>query len=482
MSDQQNRLFRKEALERLSSPERLDQLMQVVSLKDWLPLTTLGGLVLLAGLWSIFGRIPITVTGQGVLIRPRRVVEFQSPISGQLKLLNVRDGQCIEKDYVLATIDPSDLKKQLQLQRAKLVQLQAQAQEIDSLSGQRTQLEKEAIAAQRVTLEQRLRDAQTLTPVLRNKALNAIEQERQSIKQRLQDAFELAPVLQERLTRRRKLLAEGALSEDTVLQAKQEYQQSRQSISELQAQLKQLEVRETEAQQQFFQNLSTISEIQTQLQELKTRSKSLDQDNRETANQRENQIQEVKRNIARLEKQVTDKSRILSPQAGCVLEITAKVGQFLNPGTRLGTIEVQGQDSQMVGVIYFAVKDGKRIKSRMSMQITPDTVKRERFGGIFGQIIDISAFPVTKEGASTLVGNPEVIENLMGQDGGMIEAIAQLKLDPSTFSGYQWSSGQGPALKISPGTTTTARVKVEERAPITFVLPILREWSGINQQ
>ena len=65
MSDQKNSLFRKEALERLSSPESLDRLMQVVSLKDWLPLVTLGGLVFLAGLWSIWGRIPITVNGKG---------------------------------------------------------------------------------------------------------------------------------------------------------------------------------------------------------------------------------------------------------------------------------------------------------------------------------------------------------------------------------------------------------------------------------
>ncbi len=67
----------------------------------------------------------------------------------------------------------------------------------------------------------------------------------------------------------------------------------------------------------------------------------------------------------------------------------------------------------------------------------------------------------------------------MGEGGGKIEAIAQLQLNSETFSGYKWSSSQGPELAISPGTTTTVRVTVEERSPITFVLPILREWSGI---
>src|SRR4028118_232067 len=89
MFDQKRSLFRKESLERLSSPERLDQLMQVVSPKDWLALATLGGFVFLALIWSIVGRIPVTVTGQGVLIEQRRV--------GQLQSLNVGDERAIEQ-------------------------------------------------------------------------------------------------------------------------------------------------------------------------------------------------------------------------------------------------------------------------------------------------------------------------------------------------------------------------------------------------
>lgn len=61
-------LFRKEALERLSSPEQLDQLMQIVTLKSWLPLITLGGLLACGLVWSVVGRIPVTTTGRGVIV------------------------------------------------------------------------------------------------------------------------------------------------------------------------------------------------------------------------------------------------------------------------------------------------------------------------------------------------------------------------------------------------------------------------------
>lgn len=78
MLNQKRTIFRKESLERLSSPERLDQLMQVVSPRSWLPLVALGSIVGVAVIWSIYGRIPITVEGRGVLIYPSNVVPLQS--------------------------------------------------------------------------------------------------------------------------------------------------------------------------------------------------------------------------------------------------------------------------------------------------------------------------------------------------------------------------------------------------------------------
>jgi HlyD family secretion protein len=649
MSEKQRRIFRKESLERLSSPERLDQLMQVVNLKDWLPLATLGCLIFLGLLWSIFGKIPVTVSGKGVLIRPRQIVEFQSAIAGELQSLNIQYGDCVKKNDVLATIDPSQLKKQLELQQKKLTQLQAQAEDTQELQNQRTQLEIEglvskknslekrlqdiqritprlqnnalnairqerqtlekrlqdlqtvtpklkeeklkAIAQQRTTLEQRLEDAQNLTPELREKQIKAIaeekitvqkrldnaqlltpllreqnevafQQKRESLRQNLQNAQELAPVFEQRLKERQNLFEQGAISQDTLLQTEQEYRQNLQNITEIKAELKQLEVEETEAvekylqnlsniqefetkltelearqaeveekysdnintirqietqlqelelqtietdekflenqnqinqvnvqlqqlklqetevQQKFLENQNTISQLTAELQDLETQKKRLEQENLETANTRKNQIEEVKREIAQLEKQIAENSKIISPVDGCILEVKINVGQFVNPGTSLGTIN-QGKLGELVAVSYFAVADGKRINSDMKILITPDTVKRERFGGIVGKIISISDFPVTKEGAKFVVGNPEIVDNIIGENGGKIEATAELKLDPKTFSGYQWSSSKGPQQKLTVGTTTTVRVKVEERAPITFILPILRESTGI---
>ncbi len=132
----------------------------------------------------------------------------------------------------------------------------------------------------------------------------------------------------------------------------------------------------------------------------------------------------------------------------------------------------KNSSSPLVSLAYFTIGDGKRIQPGMKITVTPDTVKREQYGGILGNVTAVSPFPVTKQSAANLVGNPEVAETLISQTGPL-QVTAQLKLDPSTFSGYEWTSAKGsPHQKMSSGTTTTVRVILEEKAPISFVFPI----------
>ncbi|MEK6238735.1 MAG: hypothetical protein N2C14_28815, partial [Planctomycetales bacterium] len=73
-----------------------------------------------------------------------------------------------------------------------------------------------------------------------------------------------------------------------------------------------------------------------------------------------------------------------------------------------------------------------------------------------------------------VIGNKDIAEALMKQ-GGAIEIEVKLKEDAESYSGYKWTS-RGPKIYLSAGTTTTVRITIEERAPITYVLPILRTW------
>lgn len=481
MLNQKSNLFRKQSLERLASPERLDQLMQVVNPRSWLPLAALGSVVGVAVIWSIYGRIPINVEGRGVLIYPSNVVQLQSKSAGQLMALNFKVGDVVKKGQVLATIDQAELRKQLQQQRAKLTELQSQDQAVGSLQGLRLQQEQLSIQQQRQYLQQRMRELQAMTPLLKTAGDTSIKQQRQGLQQRLRETQTLSSVFFKRMEIRKQLFQkEGAISGDDALKAEQEYLQNREKIADIKSQLKELDVKDTETEKSYQQNLSSISDIQAQLQELDSKQASVAQQDLENATNRKKEIQEVKREIAKLSLQLGDSSQIISQHSGRILEITLTPGQVVNAGTRLATIEAQNPESKLVSVTYFPVAEGKKIQPGMKIQITPQTVKRERFGGILGNVTTISRFPITKEAAANEVGNSEVLEALISEkQGGLIQVFSDLELDSQTPSGYKWSSSTGPQLNISSGTTTVVRVKVEERAPITFVLPILRSVSGI---
>lgn len=480
MVDQKPSLFRKESVERLSSPERLDQLMQVVSPKSWLPLTALGTLVVVALIWSIYGRIPITVAGRGVIIYPRRVIPLQSKTSGQLVALNVKPGDLVQKGDVLATIDQGELRKQLQLAQTKLAQLQAQDRDVSSLQAQRTELRQRTLQQQRQFLQQNLQTLQALTPILREKGLVSLQQQRQFAQQSLKSQQGLLPTLKTRWAVRQDVFEEGALSKDQVLQAQREYLDGIDQKNQAAAQLKELDTKEAQAEQQYLDSLNSITDNQAKLRELNTQEAEQLKQDLEESTQRRNTIRDMEREIAQLQLQLGNNSRIVSQHSGHILETTINPGQVVNQGVRLGSMDVQSPSSQMVGITYFTVADGKKIQPGMTLQITPQTVKRERFGGILAKVTNVSSFPVQQDAAASLVGNPEVVAGLASdKQDGLIQVYGDLQSDPKTFSGYQWSSSQGPPLQISPGTTTTVRVKIEERAPITFVLPILRSTSGI---
>ncbi len=111
-------MFRKEALEKLSSPEQLDQLLKVTSPKGWLALLGLGLLIGAVVIWSILGSIPSTIRGEGILIRGEGVQLIDAPQGGRVSKLLVSAGDSIQANQVVANMTTSDGDVEIQSPRA----------------------------------------------------------------------------------------------------------------------------------------------------------------------------------------------------------------------------------------------------------------------------------------------------------------------------------------------------------------------------
>ena len=89
-------IFREAALERLASPEQLDQLMRVPTPAGWLALVALAGLLLVAVGWSLSGTLPIEVSGRALIMREGGVRTVASLADGQIERVLVQAGDVVQ--------------------------------------------------------------------------------------------------------------------------------------------------------------------------------------------------------------------------------------------------------------------------------------------------------------------------------------------------------------------------------------------------
>jgi HlyD family secretion protein len=117
------KLFRKAALDKLASPERLDELMEVTAPSGWIALAALGVVIFSSVLWGFFGSISIKVPGNGILMRGEAVRTISATGSGQLSEILVAPGDIVIEGQVVARISQPELVLRIENAREELARL-----------------------------------------------------------------------------------------------------------------------------------------------------------------------------------------------------------------------------------------------------------------------------------------------------------------------------------------------------------------------
>ena len=472
-------IFRPSSLERLSSPERMDRLLGVVRPQNWILLGSMGAGLVLVLLWGLYGRIPETATGTAVLVRPKQVVSIHASGSGPLEAVLVGVGDRVQAGQELARIHLPSLREELDQERARRIELEEKSTELLALRRELAEEEKTNLDAQRVLIEERMESVRDSAERARQKNDAYLAEQRANVAVARERSEELAAELRDLHARLVGLQEMELATETDVIEARRDVIDVEQALDLLEVRESELDLRENLALEAYDEQMDLVRDLEMQLSDLELRRLEIDGGLRQTEIENDSVLRTIDRRIAELEVRLENEGTIRCTRPGRVLEITAFAGQHVPVGGRIGKMEIEDPDAPLMAIAFFRVKDGKRVLPDQRIRVSPATVERERFGGIVGRVEEVSEYPVTIDAAATQIGDRDMAGALL-QGETRIQVTASLAADPESFTGYSWTSGTGPDdHRITAGTTGEARVTLEERAPITLVLPFLRSLGGL---
>ena len=414
-----NPIFRKTAVERLASPERLDALMTVTTPRAWLALLGIGLVLGGAVIWGFVGRTDHTVTGVGIMLRRGGLAQVQAVGSGTITRILVTANDRVEPDQILAHLAQPELERNIAQSEVRLKSLRAQGAESSGLISGGRALELTSV------------DEQT----------RLMAQTQQSLRDQL-------AYLQTRLTAQEEAVRRGLINRDVSQATQQEIARTRDAITALDAQRTQLSSQFAAFRRQAVQGLFTI----------------------------DNQIRAEQDHLDLLRLQHERNSVVRNVYGGGrVVELLAEEGDALQAGAPLLSVDLPDQP---LDCYVFVPLRGGQIQPGMQVHVTPAGLSWEEHGYMIGRVRTVSRVPLSPAAMNVYLRNTTLVQQFTAQ-GASYLIYVDMELDPATASGFKWTSRSGPAQEVSSGTLLEATITTQQQRPITFVVPALRRWLGV---
>ncbi|MCA9491993.1 MAG: hypothetical protein KC621_18800 [Myxococcales bacterium] len=426
-------LYRQRALDRLSEPRRQVGRLRLVRPADHVALGALGMLAFATLAWSVFGKVRVSVAGEGILLRANPTIT----------------------GTVLSTVaQPALLQQQAQLE-SKLLAAQARTSSADSLRAREIAVERESLVRQVNEADARI---QTLTDLERTQssaASRVAAQRSRELAAQEKRAIGLMEEAERDLQSAKDLARSGALSTAEVTASSATALAAATALDEIRQQQASLPLEQVEAARQHDDLIRVLGEARAERDELETRLVALDRAELERRATEEEGLSDIRHQLEAVELEL-DLRRATSDEDEPAVVPT---------------------DDELLVAVFMDAADAKRVRPGMTLRVAPDSVESARYGTALGSVLEVSTYPVTPDQAEALLANDTLGERLAGS-GRAVLLIGTLTPAEDTPSGYAWTTAKGPPDPLSPGTTLTATVTVERRRPITWMLPALRRLFG----
>ncbi len=408
------------ALERVSSPEQLDQLLTLTTARSWIALVAVAALIAVGVGWSFVGRLYTYVEGDGVFLREGgSIASAAATGSGTLLRVLVEKGDHVNAGQVIAQIAAPDVEQQITSLRGLV------AEREDELQRQRDSTARE-IKANRIALNQR------------ETALVQIQF----------DGRRRVEALRRSLSDQQELFNAQIVTRSAVLQAQAQVDQAMQEVASTADQITQLDI---QLRDLVFQGDQRVK-------------------NSEFA------LTEARRQLVERLEIYRMGTEVHSPVAGTVNEIQLRAGSLVGRGQSVLTIEAAARGLEFV--LFASLLDGNQIQPGQSVKVSPNWTVREEEGTMLGDVIEASKLPITPEALRSLLHNEDLVRHF--SNGGPVFIVhVRLKRDPTNRSGYAWTSSKGAEIPVDSGGFGRGEVLVKSQRPISLAIPALRRWTGI---
>jgi HlyD family secretion protein len=413
-------IFRKVSLARLASPEQLDQILRVTTPKNWVALASTALLLGVAVVWGYTGSIATKAAGQGVIIRSGGMLSIVSPAAGMLLSLDVKVGDKIRANQVIARVAQPVIVEQIRATRQALDQLREDRERMMQVRAEGTRLD-----------------------------IDAIERQIANARQQIEDLRTQAKLTEQQIPVDQELLNKGLVTKQQVIATQQKLVDINGQIASVQAKITQLQAQEFS------------SRAQPQQADADVRAR----------------IADLERQLAGQESQLAQSTNVVALYSGEVVERRVDPGSAVAAGTPI--LSIQPDVSTLEALVYLPADKAKGAKVGQDVQISPTTVKREEFGFILAKVVRVNDYPATPAALMRNFQNEALVNSLTGS-GPVTEVRVALEADPATPSGFRWSSSRGPNVVISSGTLCSGEVVTREQKPATLVFPYIKEKLGIS--
>jgi HlyD family secretion protein len=405
-------IFRAVALARMSSPDKLDQLVRVTSARMWIALSAALLILGTATAWGFKGRLIMKAEGKGVVVRAGNLLTIATLGQGQVARVLVQPGDKVVPGQLVAVVAQPEIADRIRAARAQLADMEFEfARQTDVIHGG-VKLELASTGRQR----------------------EAIEQQISATRQQIEDVSSQIPPYED-------LLERGLVTRQQLLALKEKKAALESHVTTLQSHIAQLSAADFKAEN---------SAKQTTLQS-------------------ETRLADLRRNVRLLEGQLSFSSEVKSPYSGQVIEIQSPPGALVPPGAPILTLQPDVEELEVVA--FVSALKAKEIVPNMEAQIVPASVRSEEHGFIKGVVRTVAEYPSTDAHIMRVFQNNALAAAVAG--GPVHEVRITLLRDPTTPSGFQWSSKRGAPITITPATLCTAGVITREEAPISLVLPVM---------